>query len=686
MSVPDELKTILDRIANHEHGDTDIAALRQFVTQKGKYAVNLGQGREINIGDRTYRGADAEAIQTIVRSILEELQSSTATPRERVEKALLKAVASEVKSRLEQSLHNKVYIELDKEQDLNQVQTPWDLELKTGKNPSEQLPAGTKIETIFDRDDINGQLLILGAPGSGKTTTLLELAKVLVARAQENSELPVPVLLNLSSWKDDKQGIADWMAAAFKPKYGLRVDIGKQFVKDSRILPLLDGLDELASERQQGCVEKINKFLQEWMGDLVVCSRIEEYKHYEALLGLHNSIILHPFRREQIQNYVQNKTLLQLIEADADLMELAQIPLMLNIMVIASVRLDFQQWQQLASSQEQLEYLFEAYINTVLEQPRRKNLSFKQTRRWLGWLATQLIEENETEFLIEKIQPSWLKSKIQRWIYGVILGLIVGPMYGGILGLTAGPMYVSIGEVIFEPIVGVILGPIAGVILGLIYGLIYVPIAWLSGLIIGGKIKTAETLKLDWEKAKGMLPLLIAGPIIGLVAVPIAGPIVGVTGGQAIEPILGVNLGVILGIIVGFTSRLVGAEIENKIVPNQGIRQSLINVILFLAVSYPPSLVLLFILREILGLYYKLEWYTLLIASFGIALFNGIAQSRAFIEHFALRLVLWGKGYAPWNYAKFLDYATKRLLMQRVGGGYRFLHDLLRQHFAKHYG
>jgi len=81
----------------------------------------------------------------------------------------------------------------------------------------------------------------------------------------------------------------------------------------------------------------------------------------------------------------------------------------------------------------------------------------------------------------------------------------------------------------------------------------------------------------------------------------------------------------------------------------------------------------------------RFEWKKLFIENIGLVLIVGIAHSRAFIQHFALRLVLSWNGYAPWNYAKFLDYATKRLLMQRVGGGYRFLHDLLRQHFAKHY-
>ncbi|MEA5508769.1 hypothetical protein VB715_03245 [Crocosphaera sp. UHCC 0190] len=39
--------------------------------------------------------------------------------------------------------------------------------------------------------------------------------------------------------------------------------------------------------------------------------------------------------------------------------------------------------------------------------------------------------------------------------------------------------------------------------------------------------------------------------------------------------------------------------------------------------------------------------------------------------------------YTPWNYARFLDYCTEQLLLQRVGGGYRFIHRLLQEHLLK---
>ena len=55
------------------------------------------------------------------------------------------------------------------------------------------------------------------------------------------------------------------------------------------------------------------------------------------------------------------------------------------------------------------------------------------------------------------------------------------------------------------------------------------------------------------------------------------------------------------------------------------------------------------------------------------------------LRHFAVRAVLSAQGAFPWNYAHFLDFAAERLLLRRIGGGYMFAHDLLRDHFAKQY-
>jgi hypothetical protein len=40
-------------------------------------------------------------------------------------------------------------------------------------------------------------------------------------------------------------------------------------------------------------------------------------------------------------------------------------------------------------------------------------------------------------------------------------------------------------------------------------------------------------------------------------------------------------------------------------------------------------------------------------------------------------------GYAPWNYTRFLDYATEYLFMKKDGGAYNFIHRMLMEHFAQ---
>uniref|UniRef100_A0ACD5GT83 Uncharacterized protein n=1 Tax=Desertifilum tharense IPPAS B-1220 TaxID=1781255 RepID=A0ACD5GT83_9CYAN len=55
----------------------------------------------------------------------------------------------------------------------------------------------------------------------------------------------------------------------------------------------------------------------------------------------------------------------------------------------------------------------------------------------------------------------------------------------------------------------------------------------------------------------------------------------------------------------------------------------------------------------------------------------------ASIQHLVLRLILVKNRQLPWNYSRFLNYATHRHLLQRVNGRYRFIHELLQTHFSR---
>ena len=59
---------------------------------------------------------------------------------------------------------------------------------------------------------------------------------------------------------------------------------------------------------------------------------------------------------------------------------------------------------------------------------------------------------------------------------------------------------------------------------------------------------------------------------------------------------------------------------------------------------------------------------------------SGIYQ--AFVQHFALHFFLWRLHLLPWPLVTFLDEATERLLLWKVGGNYIFVHRLLRDVLA----
>ena len=75
----DKLDAILFKIAENTYTDADISTLRKILgdyreeglTQLGKYNVNIGDGKDIHIGDRTYYSWNNEAIQALVRTIRE---------------------------------------------------------------------------------------------------------------------------------------------------------------------------------------------------------------------------------------------------------------------------------------------------------------------------------------------------------------------------------------------------------------------------------------------------------------------------------------------------------------------------------------------------------------------------------------------------------------------------------------
>ncbi|MEM7029433.1 MAG: NACHT domain-containing protein, partial [Chloroflexota bacterium] len=245
-----------------------------------------------------------------------------------------------IKGVLERSVYQAVLIDLGRETRDEAVDNPWETVIESADQPNRPLPPEKTVKDIFE--EANRLLLILGDPGSGKTTTLLQLARDLISQVRQDQRFiqPVPVILNLSTWTDKKQPLEDWVVAELNSKYQVPKKQARLWLEDRRILPLLDGLDEVKPENQEMCVEKINQLSVDYGLQMVVCSRIKDYTALKARLVFNRAIYLHPLSPEQVDAYFDRAgdklaSLRATLQQDTALQTLAQSPLMLNIMSLA---------------------------------------------------------------------------------------------------------------------------------------------------------------------------------------------------------------------------------------------------------------------------------------------------------------------------------------------------------------
>ncbi|HEY9853785.1 MAG TPA: NACHT domain-containing protein [Leptolyngbyaceae cyanobacterium] len=354
---------------------------------------------------------------------------------------LLKAVKNEVTARLEQSLHNSVRIMLLKETSPQPMQRLWDVDVKIGKRSAFQLKREVSIAQVFAQT--GGKLMILGTPGSGKTTTILELASELISRAENDVEKPLPVLFNLSAWQPKHENIADWLVAELKSKYKIGNKVSKKWIKEKQLLPLLDGLDELEASQRELCLKAVNQLLEgeKALKHLVISSRLEEYKNSQTKLKLHGAIYLRPLNPDRIREYLmasRSRELWENIKTEPQLLDLARTPLLLNMMALAYEEILIHAWKRITSKRERYEYLLNAYVRRMLTQnidsklyPRGKEPRPETMRQWLIWLAKKMYQLNQQEVAIEKLDRNWLETNSQKRLYrlGVFLTL------GGIMGV-----------------------------------------------------------------------------------------------------------------------------------------------------------------------------------------------------------------------------------------------------------
>src|SRR6266545_6718578 len=623
--------------------ETITQQLQQLASLRQRLALLLQQQAKLGAYTPPYVLIDIQEAQSAIRGIKEHLRAadvavedepnddviptagavpSHLSPQEQRNRSRMldKVEAFWVKGVLDQSLYQMARLELAFEHAPAQVSHPWETILQQANQPNQTLPVGKPVIAVFD--DVLGELLILGGPGSGKTTMLLELTRDLIARARNNEQHPIPVVFNLSTWATKRQPLGNWLTEELNQRYDVPRKLAQDWVAVNALLPLLDGLDEVAAEHRDACVAAINDYRTEAEGfvPLAVCSRIAEYRTLTRKLRLQGAIVIQPLSKPQVDEYLKGvgrplAAVRAALRDDPTLWELMDSPLMLSIVALAYEDTSAAKRPASPTPEERRRQLFDDYIAAMFARPGRSKGTAAYTQHQavhsLSWLAAQMVAHHQTMLYIERMQPEWLPQARQRG-YVVRMRLINGLLAG------------LLGGLVFGLLGGLVFGLLAGRGYGLLVGLIL-------GLGVGrlDQIAIVETFRWSWEAVWSRWRLVLSVGLLG-----------GLLGGLGVGLLVGLFTGLLVGLLVGlFTGPLIGLLVGLLVGLGSGL-------------------------------------------SFGLflALRNG---GFAVLQHYTLRWLLYRNGSLPLRLVPFLDYCAERIFLRKVGGGgYIFVHRLLMEHFV----
>lgn len=482
---------------------TGTIAIRRDAIRVGNLAANKG----IAVG----AGAIASVVEINLpgRSVPSREQRNRRIMLDRVR-------AHAIQSMLEPSLYGGQLIDLRAEFRPSAVST---LHSDSTMRPQRTEPAWWDLAAITEQCVRQScGLLILGAPGAGKTIMLLALARVLIERAEHNSDEPIPVKFDLSTWVRDCLPLRDWLVQELAKRYDVPRRQGASWVDNDQVVP---------APQRAACVEAINCFRHEHgLVPLVVGCRTAEYelliRQTHTRLKLNGALLIQPLTAAQIDAYLANggpelAGLREDLQQDRELRALAETPLMLSLMVQVYEGQMVEHLRALTSLEERRRMLCATYVEQMLARPGADScFPPAQTRRWLAQLAAGMEQHGLTTFQLDQLQPDVLSGPALRRQYALLdrlgLGLLLAVPFGLFAGLVCRLTLPQVFEAFGQE-------RAKGEALGLVNLLVFLAAFLIIGSLFGGKSEQPPRMAqgLWWLTRDALLGWLLLATIAGCV-------------------------------------------------------------------------------------------------------------------------------------------------------------------------
>jgi hypothetical protein len=611
-----------------------------------------------------------------------------------------------VRDALEASLQSAVRLEVGLGEQLGAVRDPFGTPTPLALADGAPLPSGTRLRDVV-LDEPGNRMLVLGAPGAGKTTHLLGLAADQVRVAREDQRAPVPLVLLLSTWVDGPDGLAGWVAAEARQRYMIDTNHTMAWLASGSVLLLLDGLDEVDEALRERCLAVIEEFCtspRHRECGLVVTSRAQEFRELQRKLSVSRAVRVLPLSREQISHTLAQggpgpAALRRAVDEDPALADMLTTPLMLGVAVLAFARLE--PGASLPSGDHR-QALFGLYVHQMLHRVRALRASADQAGaadawepaavyRHLVWLARLMSRQGQTIFYPDLMTPAWLPDRHTRWP----LAPRRGPrarlarrlgwdhtstgLVGGRLAAVAGALSAApLGALVHGPS-GALLATAGGaVVLGggvaLAFGVVFQSSAAerLSTPVVGHdtyNIYAATSWTWSWTSAlRGLVTWAIFGAVLcGVLA----------TAGATVAESLAVAA------VLGCGGVLAGGNVPDHEKP-PAVRGGALQASLRRLGRLLLTLVVLVLAQAVAAVALGAPWKALLAALPATTAFMLTAgPGRAWLRHSAASYGARASGLLPADLDRLLRAGEDRVLLRRVGGGYMFLHRDL-QEYLRH--
>jgi hypothetical protein len=569
------------------------------------------------------------------------------------------------------------------------------------------------------------RLVVLGQAGSGKT--ILALRFVLDWLSDYTPGDRIPVIFSLGSWDPTAISLRDWMCRRLARDHNALEDtaadggnLAGALVDNHRILPVLDGFDEIAPGLQGAALAALNYYA----GPLLLTSRPGEYARAVRKQDVLTAAACIELQSLDIKDFGEYLTRASRPEADpacgtvwepvlsklreqpdtgaANVAGAFTIPLMVALArtVYSDTPghdprelLDTERFSTAEAVREHLlaQFVPAAYhqrpaatTSSVTGSHRPRHWNHERAQHWLGYLAWHMEEQGQRDL-------AW-------WELGTVmkprsLMLVVGAMVGLASGLIAGLVYGSAAALATGPENGLRTAAVDAVMnglgVGMTFGLIH---GFATNLKAGGPAFEPSYMRIQLRGGtvkklrESFLPRVGGGFVGGLlfgVLWAIGGALYSVafsgSSGSAIAPqsAQDVALGTALGVATGFVAAI-GAgfeavsEKENAARPSDLLNKNRANVLIQLvAVGLVIGVGYGFVLGPAPGL------------AAGLMVGLGLGTMTAWGRWVVLsRVWLPLTGQVPWAMVAFLEDAHQRGVLRQAGSVYQFRHARIQSQLA----